>query len=160
MKKLIILFAIFAGFNASAQYISQFSPLSQYSPGNLMIVEDTLSPDTATHKSTVRAFIAGYNLATVDTLLDVKDTTPSTGNTVQGKHYKHLMIYQTGTLSALTVNLPPGPRNGQEFTISSKVTVTTLTITGGTTVTTYTTLAPAMPIRLKYDYVNGLWYNN
>lgn len=91
----------------------------------------------------------------------VKDTTPSTGNTITATTgYQFLAIHGSGTFTTLTVRLPNSPANGQAFTISSDQIITTLTLTNGTTVTSYTTLAIGTPIRLRYDAANSKWFNN
>ena len=90
----------------------------------------------------------------------IKDTTPSTGNTVViTSGYPTLYVHGTGTLSALTIKLPQSPLNGQIFTVIGDQSITSLTVTGGTLVTAISSFNPSSPLRLIYDTAQTKWAN-
>jgi hypothetical protein len=94
--------------------------------------------------------VNGYNITTYDYFA------PSSGNTVTIAH-SSTFIHATGTLAALTIALPASPLPGQEIEINSDQIVTTLTITGGTLLTSVTALAVDTPIRLMYESNTTKW---
>lgn len=89
-------------------------------------------------------------------------STPTTGGTVTIANSAapniHLIVTPAGALLALTVNLPSSPIDGQTVTIVSSQAVTTLTLGGGTIVSTITTLAANAFARYVYNAGDSKWY--
>lgn len=155
MKKLILLALLSLSLIGTAQQKINSYPIRT-------TVNDSDLFNMVAHDSTVFRLIRGIDLHKyMRSGSAVKDTTPSTGNTIViTTNYDAVLIHGSGTFMALTVNLPYMPVNGQIFAISSDQTVTSLTIANGTTVTNYTTLAIGTPIRLRYDAELTKWFNN
>lgn len=83
---------------------------------------------------------------------------PTTGQTVTANAgTRVLFIDPAGTLVALTVVLPAGPVEGQDFLVASSQSITTLTITG-TIVGTLTTLALGGFARFVYSATASKWF--
>lgn len=77
-----------------------------------------------------------------------------------------LILTHSGTITSLALTLPPNPKDGQQFALSSNRTITTLTFAGGTgsasvasapTVLTLSTTAP-MGYRFMYNLTANTWY--
>jgi hypothetical protein len=73
--------------------------------------------------------------------LQVQYSAPTTGSTVVADGSPELVLNPAGALVALTVTFPSGPVNGQQFTVSSTQSITTLTLNGGTILGPITTIA-------------------
>lgn len=151
MKKLIFLFAVLISFSSFAQErITAFPKATNLSDTDQVVITKM---DSTISKTVLIKYLKQY-------MTNVKDTTPSTGNTITATTgYSVLAIHGSGTLAALTVKLPLSPLSGQQFTICTDQTVTTLTISGGTTVQSFTTVTASAPVRLIYDTANTKWYS-
>lgn len=62
-----------------------------------------------------------------------------------------------GAYAAGTVTLPSTPVDGQEVLVTTRQTVTAITVNGGTVYGTPTTLTPTAPFRLRFDGVDSTW---
>lgn len=151
MKKLIFLFAVLISFSSfSQERITAFPKATNVADTDQVVITKM---DSTISKTVLAKYLKQY-------MTNVKDTTPSTGNTVTATTgYSVLVIHGSGTLAALTVKLPVSPLNSQQFTICTDQTITTLTISGGTTVQSFTTVTAIAPIRLIYDTANTKWYS-
>lgn len=86
--------------------------------------------------------------------------TPTTGSTVNANNHGNLtlLIDPAGTLLALTVALNGSPTDGDEITIGSSQIVTGLTISGGTVISTLTSLAVGSFAKFKYNATATKWF--
>ncbi len=88
--------------------------------------------------------------------------TPTTGSTVTIPTSSKLVIQyiiNTGTLAALTINLPAAPTDGQEVHLISVGAITSLTVSGNgqTLNTTTTSLIASSKTFFVFDTING-WF--
>lgn len=150
MKKLFLFLIVALSLKINAQHTFP----TNYSKDTLLVDGDYFmmsQSDSTITKATKLKYIRANS---------IKDTTPSTGNTVKiTTGYNVLAVHASGTLAALTITLPVSPINGQLFTITADQIITSLTLSGGTTVTSYTAYAIASPIKLIYDTSLSKWLN-
>jgi len=82
-------------------------------------------------------------------------TAGATVNPVAGTDV--LILRPAGALATLTVNVPSSPFNGQEITVVSTQTITTLTMGGGTIIGAPTTLAAGGYAAFVFNGANSEW---
>ena len=83
------------------------------------------------------------------------------GNTVDAEDdAEALLLTPAGTIAGATVNMPVNPYDGQEFSLASSQTVTTLTMaaTGKTLNGALTTIGAGSFGRWRYRAANTMWY--
>jgi hypothetical protein len=88
--------------------------------------------------------------------------TPTTGTSVTiDNATTALILKHTATIATLTIVLPASPVNGQIVKISTRSTVTTLTLNANTGQTRYgapTTIAATSPVAFIYETATLSWY--
>lgn len=92
--------------------------------------------------------------------LNVQTIVPTTGQTItlpDSDAGNLLILANTATIAALTINAPPNPVNGQLMTILFAGAVTTLTMAGGTLKYNPGSANANSYVRYIYDFVNGVW---
>ena len=89
----------------------------------------------------------------------VQYETPATGSTITigGGSNVEVFINPSGTVLALTCNLPSSPADGDKVTVSSSQIVTTFTMGNGTIVGALTTLAVATFASYTYFATPAKW---
>lgn len=151
MKKIILVFAILSSLISEAQTrVPNMPQATTLSDTDYVVINKSDSNIT-------KIIRAKYTRAGA-----IKDVSPASGDTIKAvttAGFSVLVFHASGTLSTLKIQLPQSPINGQPFTITGDQTVTTLTIYGGTTVTTYPQYAVASVIHFIYDTANSKWYN-
>jgi hypothetical protein len=91
-------------------------------------------------------------------------STPSSGGTVAiGAGISDYRILGSSALAALTIELPASPINGQTVRVSSKVTITALTLKDGSGATSDlqtppTTLAAGTAFSAQWNAATSLWW--
>jgi hypothetical protein len=103
-------------------------------------------------------------LATAGTDYDAAPTvqyvTPASADTISVTASRNtiVLINPSGTIAALTVNLPSSPLTGDIVTLSSSQIVTVLTVGNGTLVGTLTTLTVGGFARFCYSSTANKWF--
>lgn len=92
----------------------------------------------------------------------VQYAVPTTGGTVNVNNNGtvKLLLNPTGSLLALTVNLPSAPENGDSVTLASSQIVTTLSMTGGTIIGPLTSLAVGTFVSYIFNSDSGQWFRS
>lgn len=92
----------------------------------------------------------------------IQTATPTTGTSITiGDAISNLILKHTATIATLTVILPAAPVNGQIVTVSTRSTVTTLTLNANTGQTRYgapTTITATTPVSFIYETATLSWY--
>jgi hypothetical protein len=93
---------------------------------------------------------------------DIQVATPTTGTSITvSDGIRALILKHTATIATLTIVLPASPINGQIVSISTRSTVTTLTLNANTGQTRYgqpTTIAATTPVSFIYETATTSWY--
>jgi|GWRWMinimDraft_9_1066018.scaffolds.fasta_scaffold31471_2 hypothetical protein len=93
---------------------------------------------------------------------DIQVATPTTGTSITvSDSIRSLILKHTATIATLTIVLPASPVNGQIVSISTRSTVTTLTLNANTGQTRYgqpTTIAATTPVSFIYETATTSWY--
>jgi|GEM_PF-2360836 len=84
--------------------------------------------------------------------------TPSGGGTVSLVNHQYNIINPSGSLSALTVNLPSSPANNDVVIIKYIHSITTVTYSGGTVAGGISSPADGGMVILTYDSGTATWY--
>jgi hypothetical protein len=129
--------------------------------GNEHIPADTGLP-SGQQPQTVVLGMASLNALplTVATVVSAATTTLTSTNTTGG-----YILKSTGTMTSVTINLPPAPIDGQQFALSGNFGVTTLamaatspaTVSNSPTAMTVSTTA-SYGYRFAYSAANTIWY--
>ena len=109
----------------------------------------------------VSAAVAGTDYLTPTGTITRQYSVPTSGSTVTVVPvgpYHTVLMNPTGTLASLTVALPGSPITGQIVVLCSSQAVTSLTISGGTTIQTISSLAGSTPVRLQYEPTSAKWW--
>lgn len=92
----------------------------------------------------------------------IQTATPTTGASITiGDSISSLILKHTATIATLTITLPASPVNGQIVSVSSRSTVTTLTLNANTGQTRYgqpTTISATTPVSFIYETATLSWY--
>ncbi|MFZ9349524.1 MAG: hypothetical protein ACO242_02380 [Candidatus Fonsibacter ubiquis] len=92
----------------------------------------------------------------------IQTATPTTGTTVTvANATSSLILKHTATIATLTITMPASPSNGQLVHISTRSTVTTLTVNGNAGQTLYgapSTIAATTPVAFIYETAAASWY--
>ena len=93
---------------------------------------------------------------------NIQVATPTTGTSITiNDSITSLILKHTATIAALTIVLPASPVNGQLVHISTRSTVTALTLNANTGQTRYgapTTIAATTPVAFIYESATLSWY--
>lgn len=92
----------------------------------------------------------------------IQTATPTTGTTVTvSSTASNLILKHTATIATLTITMPASPANGRLVHISTRSTVTTLTVSGNTGQTLYgapSTITATTPVAFVYESATTSWY--
>ena len=115
---------------------------------------------TALTHNEVDANFVNLGLSLSDSSIQV--ATPTTGTSITiSDAIAALILKHTATIATLTIVLPASPVNGQRVSISTRSTVTTLTLNANTGQTRYgnpTTIAATTPVAFIYESATLSWY--
>ena len=115
---------------------------------------------TALTHNEVDANFVNLGLSLSDSSIQV--ATPTTGTSITiGNAIAALILKHTATIATLTIVLPASPVNGQRVSISTRSTVTTLTLNANTGQTRYgnpTTITATTPVAFIYESATLSWY--
>lgn len=121
---------------------------------------DTLTNGTATDSSLVVSVgvLKKVKSGAIATTLDHTVFTTSDGGTVNLNNHQYNILNGSGAFTALTVNLPSSPENGDVVYLKFTTPVTTVTYGNGTVVDGIISPGSGSLVMLVYDTATTSWY--